>query len=926
MDSDRPTREQLERRVADLQRRLAESAALSQSVIEQSPIPIAIAKPTGELTYNSACAEQLMFSAEPSFKQGISLFEMKQTWQDYDTDGNPMSVEQLPLARALQGETTKDLEIRVVRKDGSERWELVNAAPVYNDDGELIAGFVSFPDITARKLAEAESKILAAILESTSDMVSTASPDGTITYLNRAGRKLLGWDDVSQTAKRVPEAHPKWAQEIIRDEGFPTAARTGLWQGETALLATDGTEIPVSQVIMAHKSPTGEVEYYSTIIRDISDRKRIEAELRQSEKRHRELVENLPQRIFQKDTQSVYVSCNNNYAEDLGIAADEIVGRTDFDFHPRELAEKYRADDRRLMDAGQIEEIEESYVKDGREIVIQTVKTPLTNDAGQVTGILGIFWDITERKQAEAELRASEEKFRSTINNLLVGVVVHAADSTILLSNPQAHHILGLSADQMRGKKVIDPAWRFVHEDMSAMKVEDYPVSKVMSSGKPLVDHIVGIVKPDRQDTTWANVNAIPIFTQDNQLDRVIVNFIDITDRKQAEAQRDHLEAQLLQAQKMEAVGQLAGGIAHDFNNILTAVQGNAELLKMDLPSECEQATFVGEIIKGASRAADLTKQMLAFARKGKWRVVPVDIHNIITQTAHMLTHSIDRRIEIRLETIAPSSTVMGDPTQLQNAMLNMGLNARDAMTDGGTLTYATRNVTLSQADCDMHPFELTPGEFLEIRIIDTGVGMDAQTQKKIFEPFFTTKSVGKGTGLGLAGTYGCIRNHNGSISVSSEPGKGSTFTTLLPLASCETDTADLPPVTDTPVRGTGCVLIVDDEESVRNFVWTSLENLGYTVSACKDGASAVDHYRLHHQEIDLVILDLIMPVMSGQDAFIAMQKIDPDVRVIVSSGYSRTQTTKQMLDAGALALLNKPFQIMELSEAVAKHIRRRSR
>ena len=395
----------------------------------------------------------------------------------------------------------------------------------------------------------------------------------------------------------------------------------------------------------------------------------------------------------------------------------------------------------------------------------------------------------------------------------------------------------------------------------------------------------------------------------------------EMEDRKQAEQDRDRLEEQLRQAQKMEAVGQLAGGIAHDFNNILTAIMGNAELLKMGLPQAADQIRHADEVIKGAARAADLTGQLLAFARKGKRQVLPVDIHDVVTQTVNMLTHTIDRRIEIRLELHASPSTVMGDPTQLHGALLNLGVNARDAMPGGGILTYTTRNVALTVDDCIEHPFELTPGDFLEIGISDTGVGMDKKTRKRIFEPFFTTKEVGKGTGLGLAGVYGCVRGHDGSIRVYSEPGRGATFRVLLPQADAAAEAEPQNIAENVLEKGSGRVLVVDDEESVRDFVQTSLQHLGYTVSACKDGLDGVEYYRRHHREINLVILDLIMPRMNGQDAFREMKIINPNVRVLVSSGFSHTTATRQMLGNGALALLNKPFQITELAQAVAEYV-----
>ncbi|MCP4378162.1 MAG: response regulator [bacterium] len=287
-----------------------------------------------------------------------------------------------------------------------------------------------------------------------------------------------------------------------------------------------------------------------------------------------------------------------------------------------------------------------------------------------------------------------------------------------------------------------------------------------------------------------------------------------------------------------------------------------------------------------------------------------------------MLTHSIDRLIDIRMELNASQNTIMGDPTQLHSAMLNLGLNARDAMSDGGTLTYTTRNMAITKSDCDKNLYNLTPGDFLEIRITDTGVGMSEDIQKKIFEPFFTTKEVGKGTGLGLAGVYGCVRNHDGNISVSSKPGQGTTFTILLPLTDTSSEPTDKTAISDEPAKGSGHILIVDDEESVRSFVGASLRSMGYTVATGNDGLEGLEYYREHHQEIDLVILDLIMPKMNGQVAFMEMKKINPDVKVLVSSGFSSTETSRQMLHDGVLDMLNKPFQVATLAETVAKYIR----
>ena len=552
--------------------------------------------------------------------------------------------------------------------------------------------------------------------------------------------------------------------------------------------------------------------------------------------------------------------------------------------------------------------------KDGTTFPTLMVTTLLRDDQYEPVALAGIAKDITERKLTEEALRKDRNFAESLLNTAQAIILVLDVEGRIVRFNPYMEEISGYSLAEVQGKDWFS-TFLPTSDHVKIKEVFKSAVADIQTRG-----NVNSIVTRDgsKRDIEWYDKT---IKDDDANVVGVLAVGLDITERKRAEEERDRLEEQLRQAEKMEAVGQLAGGIAHDFNNILTAILGNAELLKMDLPAEGEQTTFINEVIKGASRAADLTGQLLAFARKGKRQIVPVDIHDVVTETADMLAHAIDRLIEVRLELHASPSTIMGDPTQLHSALLNMGVNARDAMTGGGTLTYTTRNVTLTRAECDKHPYELTPGDFLEIRIADTGAGMNKQTRKRIFEPFFTTKEVGKGTGLGLAGVYGCVRSHDGSVSVSSRPGRGTTFMILLPLTDADTAPTEGTGAANAPVRGTGHVLVVDDEESVRDFVRTSLQNLGYTVSACSDGAAGVDHYREHHQEIDLVIMDLIMPKMNGQDAFREMKKVNPNVRILVSSGFSHTQATHQMLDEGALALLNKPFQITELSEAVARHI-----
>ena len=373
-------------------------------------------------------------------------------------------------------------------------------------------------------------------------------------------------------------------------------------------------------------------------------------------------------------------------------------------------------------------------------------------------------------------------------------------------------------------------------------------------------------------------------------------------------------------AMKMEAVGRLAGGIAHDFNNILTAIQGNAELLQMDGFSQTERDDMIVQIVEASRRAVELTRQLLDFARKGTFQIVTVDTTEIIERTTALLGHSIDKRVNIKLDLQANPPTVLADPSQIENALVSLGMNACDAMPDGGVLTLTTKNVVIDEESCAGYPGEMVHGPYVEISVCDTGSGMDSETQNRIFEPFFTTKEVGQGVGLGLASVYGCIKSHYGNIQVDSRPGHGTTFRILLHAAetACVSSEGHSG---ENLVGGSGHVLVVDDEGIVRQFVSAALQKFGYSVSLCNDGAEAVEYFKGAHQDIDLVILDLVMPVLNGPDTFRELKAIDPDVKVLISSGFSRNETTNGLLDEGALGLLGKPFRIKELAHALKKHL-----
>jgi PAS domain S-box-containing protein len=389
----------------------------------------------------------------------------------------------------------------------------------------------------------------------------------------------------------------------------------------------------------------------------------------------------------------------------------------------------------------------------------------------------------------------------------------------------------------------------------------------------------------------------------------VLSTIMDMTGQKR-------LQAQLFQSQKMDVVGQLAGGVAHDFNNMLAVIMATAELLKRRLSGDEKNNKMVNTIIEATTRSADLTRELLNFTSKRTSASTPVHINGTITAVMSLLKRTIDKGIKLTARLESGTPFVMGDQTQLQNALLNLGVNARDAMPQGGTLTYVTARVELDEAACRVRGISLAPGRYLEIAVSDSGTGMTKAVMEHIFEPFFTTKGVGKGTGLGLAAVYGTVRNHHGAICVQSDPGVGSVFNIYLPLM----EGGMLPPRSDTDVvSGKGGVMLVDDEEILRDVGREILEDLGYTVYLAENGLQALEVFAAHRDEISLVMLDMNMPKMGGKEAFLRLREQAPELKVLFCSGFSREGTGDDLVGMGASGFIQKPYNRGELSRAVAE-------
>jgi PAS domain S-box-containing protein len=513
--------------------------------------------------------------------------------------------------------------------------------------------------------------------------------------------------------------------------------------------------------------------------------------------------------------------------------------------------------------------------------------------------------DITERKRAEDILKASEEKYRALVETTDTGYLITDKEGKVIDANREYVRLTGHSElGEILGRSVIE--WTATHEKQRNAEA----LARCVKDGF-IRDLVIDYVDGSNR-VTPVEVNAK--VTGSGESLRTISLCRDVSDRKRAEEVR--LQLQLAQAQKMESIGRLAGGVAHDFNNLLTVINGYAAFLSKELVVQDPLRKYAVEIGEAGKRAASLTSQLLAFSRKRAIMPKAVDVNAVVADAERMLQRLIGEDIEL-VSSLAPHlGLVMADPDQMHQIILNLAVNARDAMPNGGRFEITTAEVELDETAAAAHP-DATPGCYVRLTVTDTGTGMTEEVQRKIFEPFFTTKGPGKGTGLGLAMVYGAVRQHDGWIEVNSKLGRGSTFQIHLPCidAGVAADEAKL--AATNAVHGDETVLVVEDQEAVRRLTKTILEEHGYRVLEAASGAEAHAVAKEHAGEIDLLLTDVVMPGMDGRTLSGQLRDLRPNLRVILMSGYAGDLTAHEGAPASGLAYIQKPFVPEELATKV---------
>ncbi|MDY6837660.1 MAG: PAS domain S-box protein [Thermodesulfobacteriota bacterium] len=622
------------------------------------------------------------------------------------------------------------------------------------------------------------------------------------------------------------------------------------------------------------------------------EHKEVERALRESEGKYSTLVENsLIGICIDQDDRIVFA--NKKFAKIYGYSMGELIGMESWKLvHPEDRA---LVDEMRRKGLGG-DETPSQYeawgvTKDGERVWITRRNTSIEYQGRPA--VLGNVADASKRRLAEEALREAEERYRTVLEACPDPIVAYDMDGKVVYLNPAFAHVFGWSPGELVGKEI------------DYVPQENWPETQRMIDRVLAGESFSGI--KSRRYTKQGSVLDVSISVAtylDGHGSPVgsIHTLRDVTERNRLEAQVQH-------AQKLEAVGTLAGGIAHDFNNLLMAVQGNVSLMLMDLDPRHPHNERLENIEKQIQSGARLTSHLLAYARKGKYEVKPVDLNEIVESTAYTFGRT-KKEITIHPELFEEPLTIEADPRQIEQVLFNLLVNASDAMPSGGALVLRTRNATHN--DIKGKVYNPKPGNYVLLEVGDTGIGMDEETMERIFDPFFTTKDMGHGTGLGLASAYGIVKGHGGYIEIDSKKGDGATFSIYFPASEKQVESAVK--TADGFMRGTETVLLVDDEAAVLEVGMKLLGVMGYHVLTARDGNEALAVYETHGADIDIILLDMVMPNMGGGEAYDRMKEINPRIKVLLSSGYSIDGRAQEILDRGCNGFIQKPFDMKQLS------------
>jgi PAS domain S-box-containing protein len=816
------------------------------------------------------------------------------------------------LHKVLNTEQRLDgVEYRVKHINGEWRWHKTNAVPFKDETGKVISFHGISRDITEGKRAEEATREIGEryrqLVENANDIIFQANEGGFFTFVNPVALQLTGYTEKEILGKHYTELIlPDYREKATRFYGRQFVKRLPVTYNEFPLVTKHGMTLWIgqnTQLLMDGETIVG----FQSIARDITELKLMEEELRISEEKFSKAFFLSPDAIIiSRLVDGMIVSVNEGFKQLSGYVEEEFVGKTIPEINIWDSPEDRNRWIEKLKAEGKVDNFEARFrTKDGdTRYGLMSASTLVING---VEHILNVVRDITERKRVEEKLEQSEEKFRTVADFTYDWEYWIGPDGRLIYNSPSCERITGYRFDEFINnpsllQEIIHP------EDQSLVGNHFHTIDSgdshqvefriVTRSGEThWIGHICQAVHG--ADGTW--------------LGRRISNR-DITDRRLAEHEKENLRAQLLQSQKMETMGTLAGGIAHDFNNMLAIILGFSDMLLADKNEGDPGYEELQKIVKTSRDAADLVQRIRIFGRRAEMIFVPLDLNHQIDQVTKLLSSTLPKMIKMDIHLTKDPVIIKADSSQITQMVMNLAVNANEAMPQGGRLSIQTENIVLDNDYCRVH-LGAKPGPHVMLTVSDTGRGIDKSLMERIFDPFYSTKTrdYRKGTGLGLSVVQGIVQQHGGHITVESEVGKGTIFRMYFPALEHEI----VPEYVETKIPysagGTETILLVEDWEAVRELGVLILEKFGYTVLCAGDGQEALDVYEKEQGNISLVILDILMPRMDGKECLEQLLRINPAVKVIISSGVGQEDLINEVVKIGAKGAVNKPYGMRQL-------------
>ncbi len=740
---------------------------------------------------------------------------------------------------------------------------------------------------TRKRLHESEERFRG-LFASAATGIAVSTLDGRYLQANAAYCRMLGYtEEELRSLNFATVTHPDDVHTSVKLRDELLAGERDSFSVEKRYVRKNGDIMWARLSVSATRSPEGEMTSLIVISEDIAERKLAEDALRASEERLRLITNLVPHGIFAKDAMGRHIFANPALAEFAGLSIEEILGKDDFDLvQDKAQAEAYRAHDLAVIQSGQRMVILEEPRTDlsGHTRILQTIKIPYAVPETGEPAVLGVCMDITEQKRIDA-------RFRRLVDSNVQGVFFWNTGGQVTDANDAFLRMIGYSREDLDAGGIM---WT----DMT-------PPDLIPQDRRVLRDLATrGVCEPYEKEFIRKDGSRVPIFIgpamfEDNR-DEGFCFVLDLSERKQ-------LEQQFLRAQRMESIGTLAGGIAHDLNNILAPIMLSIDILKREADTPKAHA-ILKMVAESAQRGADIVRQLLSFARGMKSQRVEVQPRHLLKDLEGIIKDTFPKDIRLRFSVPEDTWTLLGDPTQVHQILLNLCVNARDAMPDGGTLDISAENQILDAhyATMDM---QAKAGRYVCISVTDSGTGIPQKIIHKIFEPFFTTKELNKGTGLGLSTVMAIVKSHEGIAKVYSEPGKGTTFRVYLPAMEHSGEALPEDPQQIILPRGNGeTILVVDDEASILTVTRQTLEAFGYRALSAQDGAEAVALYAAKKDEISVVLTDMRMPIMDGTNLIRVLLRINPAVKIVTASGFSSIFNGNSFTDTGVRHFLTKPY------------------